>query len=160
MASSNTPPRASPATATSKTFNLKAKADYDGNGKVEGVKEEIKGLLNAVWKALEAKGVKKVETGYPYATLPRDAQGNVDDKIDNAFYNFRTVYGVMWGVGADGKPNPGNEGAAQAMHNFKRSCALLQLSLKDWARCPPPRRTAPNSSRVTRTKKDLPEVEL
>jgi hypothetical protein len=119
-----------------KDFNLKAKADYDGNGKVEGVKEEIKGLLNAVWKALEAKGVKKVETGYPYATLPRDAQGNVDDKIDNAFYNFRTVYGVMWGVGADGKPNPGNEGAAQAMHNFKRSCALLQLSLKDLGALP------------------------
>jgi hypothetical protein len=109
-----------------KDFNLKAKADYDGNGKVEGVQDEIKGLLNALWKGLEAKGVKKVDTGYPYATLPRDAQGNVDDKIDNAFYNFRTVYGVMWGAAG-----PGNEGKAQAVHNFKRSCALLQLSLKD-----------------------------
>jgi hypothetical protein len=114
-----------------KDFNLKAKADYDGNGKVEGVQDEIKGLLNVLWKGLEAKGVKKVDTGYPYATLPRDASGNVDDKIDNAFYNFRTVYGVMWGVGADGKPTPGQEGKAQAIHNFKRSCALLQLSIKD-----------------------------
>lgn len=114
-----------------KDFNLKAKADYDGNGKVEGDQDEVKGLLNVLWKALEAKGLKKVDTGYPYATLPRDAQGNVDDKIDNAFYNFRTVYGVMWGVGADGKPNPGQEGKAQAIHNFKRSIALLQLSLKD-----------------------------
>jgi hypothetical protein len=118
-----------------KDFNLKAKADYDGNGKVEGVKEEIKGLLNALWKALEARGVKRVDT-FPYATLPRDAQGNVDDKIDNAFYNFRTVYGVMWSIDADGKLNPGNEGAAQAMHNFKRSCALLQLSLKDLGAMP------------------------
>ncbi|MBI4787896.1 MAG: hypothetical protein HY782_12715 [Chloroflexi bacterium] len=109
-------------------FNLKAKQDYDGNGKVEGVQDEIKGLLGVLWKALEAKGVKKVDTGYPYATLPRDAQNNVDDKIDNAFYNFRTVYGVMWGAAG-----PGQEGKAQAIHNFKRSVALLQLSLKDLA---------------------------
>jgi hypothetical protein len=114
-----------------KDFNLKAKADYDGNSKVEGVQDEIKGLLAFLWKGLEAKGVKKVDAGYPYATLPRDAQGNVDDHIDNAFYNYRTVYGVMWGVGADGKPTPGQEGKAQAIHNFKRSCALLQLSIKD-----------------------------
>jgi formate-dependent nitrite reductase cytochrome c552 subunit len=114
-----------------KDFNLKAKADYDGNGKVEGVQDEIKGLLGVLWKGLEAKGVKKVDTGYPYATLPKDASGNTDDKIDNAFFNYRVVYGVMWGVGADGKPTPGQEGKAQAIHNFKRSCALLQLSLKD-----------------------------
>lgn len=112
-------------------FNMKAKADYDGNGKVEGDQDEVKGLLNVLWKALESKGVKKVETGYPYATLPRDAQGNVDDKIDNAFYNFRTVYGVMWGTAANGTLTPGQEGKAQAIHNFKRSVALLQLSLKD-----------------------------
>ncbi len=107
-------------------FNLKAKADYDGNGKVEGVQDEIKGLLNVLWKALEAKGVKKVDTGYPYATLPKGADGQTDDKIDNAWYNFRTVYGVMWGPAG-----PGNEGKAAAVHNFKRSVALLQASLKD-----------------------------
>jgi len=38
---------------------------------------------------------------------------------------------VMWGTGADGKPTPGQEGKAQAIHNFKRTVALLQLSLKD-----------------------------
>ena len=43
-----------------------------------------------------------------------------------AWYNFRTVYGTMWS--ADGV---GNEGKASAIHNFKRSVALLQLSLKD-----------------------------
>ncbi|MBI5031762.1 MAG: hypothetical protein HZB51_14635 [Chloroflexi bacterium] len=109
-----------------KDFNLKAKADYDGNSKTEGVQDEIKGLLGVLWKGLEDKGVKKVDTGYPYATLPRDASNQVDDKIDNAFFNYRTVYGVMWGAGG-----PGQEGKAQAVHNFKRSCALLQLSIKD-----------------------------
>jgi len=114
-----------------KDFNMKAKADYDGNGKVEGVQDEVKGLLGVLWKALEAKGVKKVDTGYPYATLPKDASGQTDDKIDNAWFNYRTVYGVMWGTDADGKPTPGQEGKAQAIHNFKRTVALLQLSLKD-----------------------------
>ena len=112
-------------------FNLKAKADYDGNGKVEGVQDEIKGLLGVLWKGLEAKGVVKIPTGYPYATLPKDASGQTDDHIDNAFFNYRTVYGVMWSVGADGKPDAGQEGKAQSIHNFKRSCALLQLSIKD-----------------------------
>ncbi len=106
-----------------KTFNFTAKADYDGNGKVEGVQDEVKGLLNVVWKALEAKGFKKVDTGYPYATVPQDA----DDKAKNAWYNFRTVYGVMWGT----ETGNGNEGKAQAIHNFKRSVELLQLSYKD-----------------------------
>src|SRR5512142_2848341 len=110
-----------------KDFNLKAKADYDGNGKIEGVQDEVKGLLQVVWKALEAKGVKKVATGNPYATLPTGADGKTDTKIMNAWFNFRTVYGVMWGT----ETGNGNEGKAAAIHNFKRSVALLQLSYKD-----------------------------
>lgn len=109
-----------------KDFNLPAKADYDGNGKVEGVQDEVKGLLNVLWKGLETAGVKKNAAGYPYATLPKDKDGKTDPKILNAWYNFRTVYGVMWSG-----ENPGNQGAAQAIHNFKRSVMLLQLSYKD-----------------------------
>ncbi|RIK33975.1 MAG: hypothetical protein DCC52_01910 [Chloroflexi bacterium] len=109
------------------TFNMKVQADYDGNGKIEGAQDEVKGLLNVLLKALEAKGVKTVPTGYPYATLPKGADGQVDDKIDNAWYNFRTVYGVMWGE----ETGNGNEGKAQAIHNFKRAVQLLQLSYKD-----------------------------
>ena len=105
-----------------KTFDKPAVGDYDGNGKTEGIQTEIKGLLNITWKALEAKNWKKVD-GNPYATPPADA----DSKQKAAWYNFRTVYGVMWGA-ATGN---GNEGKAAAIHNFKRSCALLQLSAKD-----------------------------
>jgi hypothetical protein len=107
-----------------KDFNLKAKADYDGNGKVEGVQDEVKGLLDVLWKALQAKGLQKLGAGYPYAKLPQ----NVDDKIKNAWYNYRYVYGVMWGEGGIG-----NQGQAAAIHNFNRSVALLQLSYKDLA---------------------------
>jgi len=106
-----------------KDFNLKAKADYDGNGKVEGVQDEVKGLLNVLWKGLEAKGVTKVATGYPYANLP----ANADAKVKNAWFNYRIVYGVMWGS----ETGNGNEGKAAAVHNFKRAVALLQLSIKD-----------------------------
>ena len=109
-----------------KDFNLKAKGDYDGNGKVEGVQDELKGLLWTVWKGLEAKGWKQA-TGSPYGTAP----ANADSKQKAAFYNFRSIYGVMWVADASGKIAGGNEGKAAAMHNFKRSCALLQLSLKD-----------------------------
>ena len=89
-----------------KDFNFKAKADYDGNGKVEGVQDEVKGLLNTLWGALEKAGVKKIDTGYPYATLPTGADGKVDPKIQNAWYNFRTVYGVMWGAEGAGNEHP------------------------------------------------------
>jgi hypothetical protein len=108
---------------TAKDFNFAAKADYDGNSKVEGVQDEMKGLLNVLWKALEGKGVVKVMTGNPYATIPATA----DAKVKGAWFNFRFVYGVMWGP----ETGNGNQGAAAAMHNFKRSVALLQLSLKD-----------------------------
>jgi len=110
-----------------KTFDFTAKADYDGNGKVEGVQDEVKGLLNVLWGALEKAGMKKVDTGYPYATLPKGKDGKTDPKISNAWYNFRIVYGVMWGTDT----GDGNQGAAQAVHNFKRSAWLLQQSYKD-----------------------------
>ncbi len=113
-------------------FNMKAKADYDGNSKVEGDQDEIKGLLNTIWKTLEAKGWKKQPSGYPYATIPATAS----DGEKNAWYNFRYVYGVMWGAAADGTLSDGNQGAAASVHNFKRSCALLQLSLKDLGALP------------------------
>ena len=60
------------------------------------------------------------------AALANRDTGHLDPKIANAWYNFRTVYGVMWG--AEG---PGQQGQAQAIHNFKRSVSLLQLSYKD-----------------------------
>jgi hypothetical protein len=104
------------------SFNFAAKADYDGNGKIEGVQDEVKGLLDVLWKALETQGLKKMDSGYPYAQLPKDAS----DKVKNAWYNFRVVYGVMWG--AEG---PGTQGKAQAIHNFDRSVMLLQQAYKD-----------------------------
>lgn len=98
------------------TFNLPAKADYDGNGKVEGVQDEVKGLLGVLWKEFEAAGFKKLDNN-PYIT----DLAKMTDKQEQAWYNFRMVYGVIWGA----------EGKAAAIHNFKRSVQLLQLSYKE-----------------------------
>jgi hypothetical protein len=99
-----------------KDFNLKSKADYDGNGKVEGVQDEVKGLLNLLVAEFDKAGIKRTESN-PYFTNT----ATMTDKQKNAMYNFRDVYGVMWT----------GEGKAAAIHNFKRSVALLQASYKD-----------------------------
>ncbi len=104
-------------------FNFKASADYDGNGKADGVQTEVKGLLDLTWKAIVAKAqaekitLTKVD-GYPYYTVaPKDAKMSTDLKA--AIYNYRYVNGIMWG---------GN-GKASSIHNFQRSVALLQLTI-------------------------------
>ena len=63
---------------------------------------------------------------------PAQGRGKVDPKINNAWFNYRLVYGVMWGTDTGN----GNEGKAAAMHNFKRTVSLLQLSLKDLGSLP------------------------
>ncbi len=100
-----------------KDFNFPAKADYDGNGKVEGVQTEVAGLLNILQKAIADSGVKPVK-GYPY--FDRDNVAKANDKQKNAIYNYLFVRGVE-----------GTDGKAAAIHNFKRSVTLLQLSYKD-----------------------------
>ena len=99
------------------SFDLPAKADYDGNGQVEGVQEEVAGLVKLLQKAIAASGIKPIQ-GNPYFDAADLAKAN--EKQKNAVYNYRFVRGLE---GRDGKDN--------AIHNFKRSVALLQLSYKD-----------------------------
>ncbi|MDW8098956.1 MAG: cytochrome c3 family protein [Anaerolineae bacterium] len=97
------------------TFNFPAKADYDGDGQVEGVQDEVKGLLELVREAVIASGVKPLDR-FPYFELPE--QATLEQKA--AIYNYRFVIGIV----------PEGEGRAAAAHNFKRSVALLQLSYR------------------------------
>ena len=64
----------------------------------------------------EKAGFKKQDSN-PYLT----DIAKMTDKQEQAWYNYRFIYGPLW-VG---------EGKAAAMHNFKRSVALLQSSYKD-----------------------------
>ena len=98
-------------------FNFQAKADYDGNGKAETVQQEVAGLLTTLQNAISDSGIKPIQ-GNPY--FDADALAKANEKQKNAVYNYRFVRGPE---GADGK--------ASAIHNFKRSVTLLQLSFKD-----------------------------
>ncbi|MBI2953441.1 MAG: hypothetical protein HYY30_03945 [Chloroflexi bacterium] len=100
-------------------FNLLAKADYDGNGKVEGVQTEVAGLLKVLQQAIADSGIKPVQ-GHPY--FEQDALNKANDKQKNAIYNYRFVRGLE-----------NSDGSGAAIHNFKRSVMLLQLSYKDLA---------------------------
>ncbi len=99
------------------SFDLTAKADYDGNGKVEGVQEEVAGLVRLLQQAIADSGIKPIQ-GNPYFDPADLAKAN--EKQKNAIYNYRFVRGLE---GSDGKAN--------AIHNFQRSVALLQLSYRD-----------------------------
>jgi cytochrome c554/c'-like protein len=99
-----------------KAFNPPAKADYDGNGKVEGAQDEVAGLLKLLLKAITESGIK-TQQNYPYFL----AMDKASDRQRRAVYNFRFVNGVMW----DGN------GRAAAVHNLRRAVMLLQLSYKD-----------------------------
>jgi hypothetical protein len=98
-------------------FNFSAKFDFDGNGKVEGVQQEVAGLLTTLQSAIATSGIKPVQ-GYPYFDQTNKANWTTQQK--NAMYNYLFVRGVE-----------GTDGKASAIHNFKRSVALLQLSYKD-----------------------------
>jgi len=101
-----------------KTFDdFKSEADYDGNGKAESVQAEVAGLLKVLQKAIGDSGVKPIQ-GHPYFDSNDVAKAN--EKQKNAIYNYLFVRGVE-----------GTDGKASAIHNFKRSVELLQLSYKD-----------------------------
>ncbi len=64
-------------------FNRMARGDYDGNGTVEGVQDEVQGLLDLVFAEIHVKGA--VFLGhYPYWSLAGlDPAGFCDGGIDN-----------------------------------------------------------------------------
>lgn len=98
-------------------FNFPAKADYDGNGKVEGVQTEVAGLLNVLLKAISDSGIRPIQ-GNPY--FNRDDLAKANEKQKNAIYNYRFVRGLE-----------NMDGRSSAIHNFKRSVGLLQASYRD-----------------------------
>ena len=68
-------------------------------------------------QAIASSGIKPLDS-HPY--FDRDDVARANDKQKNAIYNYLFVRGL-----------PGSDGRANAVHNFKRSVALLQLSYRD-----------------------------
>lgn len=69
------------------TTNRMAYGDYDGDGTVEGVQDEVQGLLDLVLAEIEAKGAVKL-SGYPYW----DLSGVVDVPAGN----LQLVRDAIW----------------------------------------------------------------
>lgn len=88
------------------TLNRTAHGDYDGDGSIEGVQDETRGLLDLVLAAIQAKGAVQL-AGHPYwnvAGVPAADQA----AVKNAIWNWQFVinsgdYGVhntAYAVGA------------------------------------------------------------
>ena len=90
------------------SFNLPAKGDYDGDGTVEGIRDEVQGLLDLLLQAIQDGGVTYLGR-YPYWE-------NVTTKAQKAaIYNWMFV---------------GHEGSL-GIHNTARAVQLLQASYRD-----------------------------
>ena len=89
-------------------FNLEANGDYDGNGTVEGIRDEVQGLVDLLLQAIQDDG--PVWLGrHPYweeVTTPEQKA---------AIYNYMFV---------------AHEGS-QGIHNTARAVQLLQASYRD-----------------------------
>ena len=84
---------------------------------MEGVQTEVAGLLAKLQQAIADSGIKPIK-GHPYFDQSNMQYWNQKQK--DAIYNYLFVRGTE-----------DNDGKANAIHNFDRSVALLQLSYKD-----------------------------
>jgi hypothetical protein len=92
------------------SFEISAGGDYDGDGEVESTNAEVAGLVEAVGEALAANDVPPLDH-YPYYGFPVDDPATLDVDVKGAVYNHK--FGSSKGA---------------AIHNFKYTVALLQLS--------------------------------
>jgi len=90
------------------SFNRTARSDYDGDGTVEGIQDEVQGLLDVLFDAIIASGVEWLGR-YPYwANVTTEAQ-------KAAIYNWSFV----------------DHDKSLGIHNTARTVQLLQRSYKD-----------------------------
>jgi hypothetical protein len=98
------------------SFEFESRRDYDGDGAVETVQEEVAGLRELVWNALLEAGVTPTDSR-PYFAIP---EGAGED-----------IYGALWNYYF-------TEAEGTAVHNFRYAVSLLQLSYEKLAGEPVP----------------------
>lgn len=90
------------------SFNLEAKGDYDGDGSIEGVQDEVQGLLDVLLEAIQEDGATWLGQHPYWENVTTDAQ-------KGAIFNYMVV---------------ANEGSL-GIHNTARAVQLLQASYRD-----------------------------
>lgn len=87
-------------------FNFQAKADYDGNQKVEGIQDEVLGLLNILEEAI----IKELDGGSFEASKGAinyyDQNGNPISSVSNEIYLASYNYLLIQNDGSKGVHNP------------------------------------------------------
>lgn len=96
------------ASFNSTRFNRAAIADYDGDGELEGVQDEVQGLLDVLLEAIQASGVKTLDHDPYWENVTTEAQRM-------AIHNWSFV----------------SHDGSLGVHNTARSVQLLQRSYKD-----------------------------
>ncbi len=95
-------------------YNRTARGDYDGDGDVEGVQDEVQGLLDAVHDAVVALGA--VDLGrYPYWSYADTMTEEQIASAKDAIWNYEYV----------------KNDHSMGIHNTAYAVGLLQLSVKD-----------------------------
>ncbi len=87
-------------------FEFESRRDYDGDGAIETVQEEITGLRELVWNALLEAGVTPTDSR-PFFAVP---EGATED-----------IYGALWNYYF-------TDAEGTAVHNFRYAVSLLQLT--------------------------------
>ena len=89
-------------------FNRTAAGDYDGDGSVEGIQDEVQGLLGMLLEAIQASGAERLDHDPYWENVTTEAQ-------KAAIYNWSFV----------------SHDNSLGVHNAARSVQLLQRSYKD-----------------------------
>jgi hypothetical protein len=101
-----------------KDFNIKAKMDYDGNGQIEGLQDEVLGLMDileeAISKELGGGSFEAARGAFQFYDNNGKPLEKVSDKVYLATYNFYLI------------KNDGSKG----IHNPLFTVQLLQQSYK------------------------------
>ena len=98
------------------TFNRKAKADYDGDGVVEGIQDEVRGLLTVLQTALLADPQMSFANNlYNYAGATDYALTGASDVEKRSVFNWYSV----------------QDDRSLGVHNAARAVQLLQASYRE-----------------------------
>lgn len=77
------------------SFDVQAKGDYDGNGKVEGIQTEVQGLLahleRAISKQLAGGSYEGVHGALVFSDADGEAIDNVSQQLYLAAYNYELI---------------------------------------------------------------------
>jgi uncharacterized CHY-type Zn-finger protein len=104
-------------------------ADYDGDGVVEGIPQEIEGLESILISLLDNNGITYNDTAYPYFFIKGSASAFTAWTLPTlkAAFNLQYVIkGLPSGASQIGQPNP-----SAATHNHRYNIQLLVDSYTD-----------------------------